>query len=55
MSDLDHFYAERVRKALVLRDGCVNYGDFCEALLDKRREMHRLPTSPGRLEIQGQR
>ena len=51
MSDLDMFYADRVRRALRLRDGVVDFDDFVEALLDERRRLHGLKTSDRSLEI----
>ena len=52
MSDFDYFYAERVRRALFLRDGVVDFDLFYESLLEQKREFHGLPKSSSwRLEI----
>ena len=55
MSDLDMFYTERVRRALRLKDGSVDFGNFVEELCDVRRNANGLKTSVRRLEIRRHR
>lgn len=51
-TDSDYLYAEKVRRALVLRDGQVDFDDYVTALTDRYREHYGLPTQ-GRLQIHG--
>lgn len=53
MSDMDFFYSQRVRRALRLRDGGVDFSHFVDELTDNKREQHGLETSSRRLEILG--
>lgn len=50
-TDFDCFYAAQVRRALVLRDGVVDFDDFVMNFTDHYRTCHGL-TTQGRLEIQ---